>query len=331
MKHDIGEQVGGAIKNVVTKMIKYMSVIAIFLVLAIVAFTSLGAEFSLSGFLKSGFGVPSVLLAIGTIFLYELWLKNGQAYAKTEEDYRECIKEFQLKSKGISVDRMQLFIDAEKQRRYKVEEKRILKEIENIDKMLEKKKMSKAGRKRLLLKRQRLEDHVIVVKMPYKVSEEIDGLRYSIKEDKKREYSPKDTNRFVLSQRIRKYLMTFFFSFFSINVIVMGAINNQWLQTIIALLAAIVAVVMAVVTGYLAGYRSIATIAFGVYSTANDFIDKAIYWCTKEGFSLYYAEDEEEKTFARTISMIPYIVDEPDDYYRPELYEVFGRPEVIIE
>lgn len=331
MKKDFSERLGNGVKNVLTRLIKNVSIIAIFLVLIIVIFTSLGAEFSLGAFFTSSLGVESVLLSIGTVVLYELWLRNGETNGRAEKDYQDCIELFQSKSKNISPERMQMFIEAEKQRRYKVEEKRIMKELENVNKQLEKKTLSKAARKFLEKKKQRLEDHVIVVDMPYKVSEEIEGLRFAVKDNNKREYKPSATRRYLAGRRVKKYATTIFFAMFSVNVIVMGAINGRWLDTVLALIVAVVCITMAVVGGFTSGYRAITITSFGVYQTANEFIDKAVSWCTKNGFSLYYAEDEEEKSFKKTEELIPYLVDEPDDYYRPTIEEVFGRPEVIIE
>lgn len=331
MKKPFTDKVSEGVKNVVTRLIKNVSIIAIFLVLAIVVFTSLGAEFSIEGFLTSGFGVSSVLLSVGSLLLYELWLKNGQANGREEADYKECIEKFQKTSKNISPERMQMFIEAERQRRYKVEEKRITKEIENIDRQLQNKNLSKVARKVLERKKQKLIDHVIIIDMPYQVSEEIDGLRYAVKDEKKKEYKPNATKKFLSLERSKKYVLSIFFSIFSINLIIMGTINGNWLDCLLSVLMAIVCITISVVSGFTIGFKSITISNYGVYQTANDFIEKAVSWCTKNGFSLYYAEDEEEKSFKKTEELIPYLVDEPDDYYRPTIEEVFGRPEVIIE
>lgn len=69
MKKDFSERLGNGVKNVLTRLIKNVSIIAIFLVLIIVIFTSLGAEFSLGAFFTSSLGVESVLLSIGTVVL----------------------------------------------------------------------------------------------------------------------------------------------------------------------------------------------------------------------------------------------------------------------
>ena len=331
MKKDFSTKVSNSVKNVLTRLIKNVSIIAIFIILLLVIFLSLGAEFSLKGFFTSSLGVQSVLLSVGTVVLYELWLRNGETNGKAEQDYIDTIEHFQKVSKNISPERMQLFIEAEKQRRYKVEEKRIMKEIENIDKQLEKTTLSKAARKHLLSKRQNLEDHVIIVDMPYKVSEEIEGLRFAVKDTHKREYKPSATRRYLGGRRAVKYTTTIFFALFSVNVIVMGGISGTWLNTLLALAVAIVCIIMAVVGGFTSGYKSITVVSFGVYQTANEFIDKAVNWCTKQGYSLYYAEGEEEKEFQKTLVSIPYLIDEPDDLYRPTITEVFGMPEVIIE
>lgn len=331
MKKDFSTKTGDVVKNVLTRLIKNVSIIAIVIILLLVIFLSLGAKFSLKAFFTSSLAVESVLLSAGTVILYELWLRNGETNGKAEQDYIDTTEHFQKISKNISPEKMQGFIEVEKQRRYKVEEKRIMKEIENIDKQLEKTALSKAARKHLLVKRQKLEDHVIVVDMPYKVSEEIEGLRFAIKDSHKREYKPNATKRYLGGRRAKKYVTTILFALFSVNVIVMGGINGSWLDTLLALAVAIVCIIMAVVGGFTSGYKSITVVSFGVYQTANEFIDKAVNWCTKQGYSLYYAEGEEEKEFQKTLVSAPYLIEEPDDLYRPTITEVFGMPEVIIE
>ena len=331
MKKPFTDRVSDGVKNVVTRLIRNVSIIAIFLVLAIVMFTSLGAEFSLEGFLTSGFGVSSVLLSVGSIMLYELWLKNGQANGKEEQDYKDCIEEFQKKSKNISPERMQQFIEAERERRYKVEEKRISKEIENIDRQLQKKTLSDLARKMLQKKKQRLEDHVIEIDMPYQIAEEIDSLRYAVKDEKKREYKPNATKRYLSFHRGKKYFMTILFSMFSINLIVMGSINGNWMNCLLSLLFAVVCITIAVISGFNIGYRSITVSNYGVYQTANDFIEKAINYCTTEGMSLYYVDAEEDLKYQKELALVPYLVDEPEDYFRPSVTDVFGKPEVIVE
>lgn len=331
MKKDWSQRVGDGVKNVVTRLIKNISIVAIFLVLAVVILTSLGAEFSVKGLLTSGFGVSSVLLTIGNLLLYELWLKNGQNNGKDEQEYKDCLNDFEGKSKNIHPDRMQNFIEYEKQRRYEVEEKKIQKEIELLDRKLSKGNLSKRARFYLLKRKQRLQDHAITVDMPYKVSEEFDALRYSIKDDKKKEYKPNDTRIYLRKQRASKYTTTTFFAVFSINLIVMGGLNGAWMEALFSFLVAVVTIVISITTGFSNGYTSITVSNFGVYKTANDFIDKAISWCTMNGFSLYYLDDEEKKKEIKFRDFVPYVIEEPEDYYRPSITEAFGKQEVIIE
>ena len=331
MKKDPYSKMGDTVKNVLTQLIKNISIVAIFILLFLVVFASLGAEFSLEGFFKSSLGVQSVLLGVGTIILYELWCRNGETNGKSEQDYIDTVKSFQELSKNINPEKMQLFIEAEKQRRYKVEEKQIIKDIENIDKQLEKKTLSKMARRYLLRKRQKLEDHVIVVDMPYKVSEEIEGLRVAIKDPYKKEYKPNAMRYYLGKRRVKKYFSTVFFAVFSVNVIIMGGIKGTWLDVILALAIAVCSIMMAVVGGFVSGYRSITIFSFGVYQTANEFINKAISWCTKEGYSLYYEDGEKEESDQNLLNFIPELIDEPEDLYRPTISEVFGIPEVIIE
>ena len=331
MKKDIVGEATQVVKSIIVRIIKSISIIAIFLLLAMVIFTSMGAEFSLKAFLTSGFGVSSILLSIGSIFLYELWLRNGQNSGREEKDYIGVTEEFQKKSKNMSPDHMQMFIEAEKQRRYEVEEKKILKEIEHIDQVLKKTNLSERARKKLSKRRQTLVDHVIIVKMPYRVSEEIESLRYSLGDDKKKEYKPSDIKNYLRFHRASKYFLTTFLAMFSVNLIIMGGLTGNWWNVLLTFFVAVIVIIISVVTGFSNGYHSMAITAVGVYKTGNEFIDKAVNWCTKKGFSLYYAEEKKEKSYQKTKFLIPYLVDEPDDYYRPTLVEVFGRPEVIIE
>ena len=331
MKKDWSQRMGDGVKNVVTRLIKNISIVAIFLVLAVVILTSLGAEFSVKGLLTSGFGVSSVLLTIGNLLLYELWLKNGQNNGKDEQDYKDCLADFESKSKNIHSDRMQNFIEYERERRYAVEEKKIQKELDLLERKLSKQNLSPRAKKYLLKRKQMLQDSVIIVDMPYKVSEELDALRYSVKDERKREYKPNDTRLYLRKQRLTKYSTTTFFAVFSINLIVMGGLNGAWMEALFSFLVAVVTIIISITTGFSNGYTSITVSNYGVYKTANDFIDKAVSWCTSKGFSLYYLDDEEQTKVINFMDLVPYLIDEPDDYYRPKITDVFGKAEVIVE
>lgn len=331
MKKNWSQRSGDVIKNVVTRLVKNISIVAIFLVLAVVILTSLGAEFSLAALLTGGFGVSSVLLTIGNLLLYELWLKNGQANGKEEQDYKDCLSDFETKSKNISPDKMQQFIEYEKQRRYEVEEKKITKELENIERKLSRSELSPLARKHLLKRKQHLQDHLITVDMPYKIAEELDALRYSMRDETKKEYKPNDTKIYLRKHRAAKYTMSAFFAMFSINLIVMGTINGNWLETLFSVIVAIVTITISITSGFSNGYNSITISNYGVYKTANDFIDKAVSWATKNGFSIYYSDEYENKEVQFFYQNVPYLVNEPDDYFRPIITEVFGKPEVVVE
>ena len=60
MKKDFSTRASDAVKNVLTRLIKNVSIIAIFIILILVVFVSLGAEFSLEAFFTSSLGVESV-------------------------------------------------------------------------------------------------------------------------------------------------------------------------------------------------------------------------------------------------------------------------------
>jgi len=327
----IDQRAGEGIKNILNKMIQNVSVFAIFIILGVVTLTYAGAEFNLAGIISGGIGVSSLLLTIGNIILYELWMKNGQTNGREEEEYKQVIKDFEEKSKNIASKSMQDFIVWEEARRYDVEERKIASEIAKIDEKLLKENLSQKTKTRLILHKQNLQEQEIKVDMPYKVSEEFDELRYSIKEAKHKEYKPNDTNKFIKRNRIQKYTLSAIFTMFSINLIVMeGSITNNWWGVLLAVVLSAIVLMIAIVTGFSNGYSSIMGSSLGVYKTANDFIDKANAWCKAKNISLYFVE----KTYVFSVNaldrFIPEDLEMPEDEYKPTLRESFGRQEVII-
>lgn len=331
-KKPLDQRAQEGIKNVVAKMIQNISVIAIFIAIGVVTLAYSGAEFNIKGLITGGIAVSSVLLMISNIVIYELWMRNGQENGRKEQEYVDTVAEFESKSKNIRSGTMQEFIVWEEARRYDVEKRKIEAEIDKLTKRLEKKDLSEKARSNIVIKRQKLQDHIIEIDMPYKVAEEFDELRYSVKDVKSKEYKPNDTRRFLKKNRIQKYVLTATFTIFSINLIIMGEMTKDWWSVVLAVALAIIVLIIAIVAGFSNGYSSIMVSNLGVYKTANDFIDKAIGWCERKNISLYYKEETYEfSVYALDKNFDASYIDIPEDYYKPTLEEIFGRPEVIIE
>ena len=284
-----------AAKNVLSSLIRNISFIAIFIVLIIVTVAALGATFDLAGALAVGLGVASVLLLIGSIILYELWLRNGQEEGKQEEEFIKARDHFLEQSKNIHNQTLQDFIEWEKARRYNVEKYKLDKAIENIDEHIAKCSDETQGKRKrkLLAKRQILIDHVIEVDMPYILAEEFDELKYSVNDTKVKEYKPNDAKVTLIGKRLKKYAASTVFSLFSVNLIFLASITFTW-QVLFVVLMAIVSIIIAIVTGFSTGYNLIMKNSLGIYNTANDFIDKAKTWCDIKQISLYYKEKEKK-------------------------------------
>lgn len=332
-KKPFDQRAQDGIKNVVAKMIQNISIIAIFIAIGVVTLAYSGAEFNdISAAITGGFAVSSGLLMISNIVIYELWMRNGQENGRKEQDYIDTVAEFESKSKNIHSGTMQEFIVWEEARRYDVEKRKLEAAIKKLTDKLAQKDLSDKARTNIIIKRQRLQDHIIEIDMPYKVAEEFDELRYSIKDVKSKEYKPNDTRRFLKKNRIKKYILTATFTIFSINLIVMGTTTKSGWGVVLAVALATVALIISIVTGFSNGYSSIMVSNLGVYKTANDFINKAIGWCERKNISLYYKEETYEfSVYALDKTFNASNVDLPEDYYRPTLEESFGRQEVIIE
>lgn len=325
------KKVETGIKNTLSKMIKNISIMAIFMILIIVTIAALGAQFNLSGALQVGLGVASVLLLIGSLLLYELWLRNGQDNGREQEEFKEALKLFLTNSKNIHNETMQNFIEWEKARRYDVEKRKIEDEISRLEEKSKKKDLSEKARANLIIRIQNLKDFVIEVDMPYTLAEEFDQLKYSVLDIKAKEYKPNDARKALKKNRIQKYSISTVFTLFSVNIIVMVGITPSW-QVLFIFLMALVTITISVVMGFSNGFTLIMRNTLGIYNTANDFIEKAKDWCHRKNISLYYKEETYEfSVYALDKNFDASNVDLPEDYYRPTLEESFGRQEVIIE
>lgn len=319
------------IKNTVTRLIKNISIVAIFIVLGIVTIASLGAKFDISGALTVGLGVASVLLLVGSLLLYELWLKNGQENGKEQQEFQDALELFIKQSKNIHNSTMQDFIEWEKARRYDVEKHKIETEIERLEERLKRKDLSEKGRTNLILKIQNLKYYVIEVDMPYSIAEELDEMKYSVNDVEAKEYKPNSARKALKRNRLQKYIMSTIFTLFSINIIAMAGIESNGWQVLFTFLMAVVTVTLSIVIGFLNGYNIIMRNTLGMYNTANDFIDKALGWCKGKGISLYYTETKSDFSIFALDHINEEEIDDPEDYYKPNLEEAFGRQEVIVE
>lgn len=293
MSKPIDQKVQGVVKSAIQKVILNISIIAIFIALGVVALAYAGLDFDLATGIVWKVAVPSVILSISNIILYELWLRNGAESARSEKEYQDLQSTYNKKSKNLNEDIMQEFLDAEEERRYKVEEKRLEQLIERTEKLIStaNKKFRLKYLNKKLQKLIKLKDN-IVIKLPYTRSEQFDELRYTIKDNKFKEYKPNDTQIYLRKQRSKKYMFTLTFTLFGINIISITASASNWLVALFMTILAAVMLLMSLVMGFSAGYTSINVYSAGIYKTALSFIDKAQAYCLKYNKTLYYNTEE---------------------------------------
>ena len=312
------------LKNAVQKIIANISIIAIFIALGIIAMSYAGLTFDITIQIVASVAVPSIILAISSIIIYELWVRSGIENARSEQEYVDLQITYQEKSKNLDNAVMQEFIDAEKERRYKVEEKRLSDEIEKLEsviKALENSLPEKTNKKdswttkitklRLKLSRKRLKDleqkkDSIHINMPYTYSEQFDELRYNTADYKFREYKPSDTATFMRKKRRRKYIWTITLTIVGINLINPHIGGQNWFIALFMTCIAAISLLISLFGGFSNGYNSIAIYNTGVYKTAIDFIGKAKAYCDKYGKQLYVIKDQ---------------VPEIPDNIKPEVHE----------
>lgn len=316
------------LKTVLTKLIRNISIIAIGLALVLVFLAYAGIRINdFEAILQWKGAVASVALIIANIVLYELWLNNGREDGRVEEHYKTTIETYDHKSKDLDNSVMQQFIDWETKRREKVEENQKNKLLTAIQAIIDNPKTTEKERKKLIKKRDKLEKREIHVDMPYYTAEEFDKLRYSTRDINPKEYKPGDTKKLLTKKRSSKYTMVIIFSLISFNLLGIG-FTGDWLGAVIMTIIALVSLLMSIVSGFSLGYRAITITDYGVYRTANEFIDKAKAWATQKKVSLYRKEPE---------FIFPVDALDQEDYYCPTIEEAFAedvpkqKTEIIIE
>lgn len=296
------------LKTTLQKLIANISIIAIFVALGIIALCYAGLSFDITIKLAASVAVPSIILCISSLILYELWCKNGINNAKTEDDYIQLVTKYKAAAKHLNTEVMQEFIDAEKERRYQVEHNRLTAEIEKTEATITSLELSltdatvpkwtqkftamrlKYNRKHL--KRLNHKRDTIVVDMPYLYAEQFDELQYNSDDYKFKEYKPSDAAKFIRKKRGSKYMWTITLTIVGLNIISISVGGSNWLVAFFLTLIAAISLLFSVITGYTTGYNSVAVYNVGIYETALLFIDKALAYCLKYHKQLYFEVKE---------------------------------------
>lgn len=286
-----------------------------------------GLQFDITIEIVATVAVPSVILCISSLVLYELWAKNGISNAKVEPEYIELTAKYKAAAAHLNSETMQEFIVAEKQRRYNVEYERLTNEInkteltisalsheENVSNWTKKinkvrLKLNKKRYNKLCTKRD-----TIVIDMPYTYAEQFDELQYNAADYKFKEYKPGDAAKFMSKKRGSKYVWTITLTLVGLNVISPTIGGQHWLIAMFMTLLAAISLLISIVTGYSTGYNSVAVYNTGIYETALLFIDKAKAYCIKYNRELYYKVEA--------------VNDIPDEVKKPE--ETSGKIDMSI-
>lgn len=312
------------IKNALTSIIKHVSIIAFFVAASIILLLYLGPEINLNSEVIFSLAVPSVVLALSAIILYNLWVTNGQQNASSEDEYITLLTNYDVKSESLHYPTMQEFLEYEVKRRYNVAYTRLTRLIEREESLLEKlnsvtdrtysdKLRIKFTNKRIV-RYTKQRDYIKIV-LPYDNAEEFDYLRYNTQDNVYKEYSPNDTKKHLRSVKLKKYIKTSTFTLVSFNILsIGGTMGNVWVAIIMTSLA-LVTLLTSVVTGFSAGYKNIKVISTGVYKTAISYIDQAVAFCQREQKDLYYKGTTQFKKYE------PYIQDSIEPLDGSELYQ----------
>lgn len=260
-----------------------------------------GLSFTISLSIVISIAVPSIILAICSLIIYELWLQRGENDARTEQEYTDLVENYSTKSANIIDESMQEFLDAEKQRRYDVEENRLQNEIDRLDKIITALSNSQFDKKstifinkirikhckKLLAKYHRQKDHIII-DMPYHYSEQFSQLRYSATALSVKEYKPNDTKHYIRGKRLGKYTATLITTVVGFNLFspVIGG-QNIFIALFMTILAS-ATLFLSICRGYSHGYTAISVSSTGVYNTALMFINKAEAYCQNKNIPLYF-------------------------------------------
>ena len=134
----------------------------------------------------------------------------------------------------------------------------------------------------------------IDISLPFSRSEQFDELRYTIKDNKFKEYKPNDTQIYLAKQRLKKYTTAISFTLIGINIISVSVSSSNWLVALFMTAIAAISLIAALIAGFNVGYTSVSVYNTGVYKTAINFIDKAQAYCLKYNKSLYYVAKEQK-------------------------------------
>lgn len=313
------------IKSALTGLVKYISIIAIFVALGIIILLYAGPEIKLTTGIVFRLAVPSIILSISVVIIYELWIVNGRRSAYDEKEYKDLLKEYNIKSENLHYPTAQEFLDNEYERRYKVEFDRLTRRLQRENELLPKiLALFDKSTKRKPTLRDRYERWeckrniriltrelgTIRISLPYEKSEEFDYLRYNIQDVIYKEYAPEDVKKHLNHARRKKYVNTFTFTLVGLNILsIGGSMGNIWVAIIMSSLAAIT-LILTVVQGFSTGYHNISVISTGVYKTANSFLDQAVAYCKRNNKDLYYKGVTEFRTVTPKIvepEVVPFI------------------------
>lgn len=312
------------IKTTIQKLISKISIFAVFAALIIVGISYAGLTFSITLNVVVSVAIPSIILALSCIILYELWIKTGRDDARSEKEYTDLLAEYQKSSANLNEEVMQEFIEAEKQRRYNVEYNKLTHEIDRITKiitMLEGlDKRSKLEDIRLSINKRRMVKltkarECIIIDMPYTYSEQFDQLRYAADESKLKEYKPSDTAVYLSRRRANKYTTILTTTIIGLNIVSPAIGGQNWFIALFMTLLSAIALISSLISGFSTGYNSIAVSSTGVYKTALNFISKAEAYCVKYKKQLRYGVIEE-------ISDIPEEINKVEGAEQPQVEEV---------
>ena len=135
---NIETTINNKLRDALNTMIRNISAIAIFISVAVVLVLYLGPEITLTSALIFRLAVPSIIVAISTTMLYELWIQNGRRTAYEEQDYIDLLKNYAKKSDGLYYPNVQAFLDYEEKRRFTVAEERLTNMIDRDISLIEK-------------------------------------------------------------------------------------------------------------------------------------------------------------------------------------------------
>ena len=285
------------VKNAVNKMIKNISVIAVFVSLGIIALLYIGPDIQFTSEVVFRLAVPSFVLAISVTIIYELWVTNGRRTGREEQEYIDLLAKYAVKSDKLHYPTMQDFLDYERDRRYDVEYDRLTRMLEREQSLLDKLKNTEIKKKfdnfRIYLCEKRIRKitrarDTIKIKMPYEKSEEFDYLRYNVNDVIYKEYRPGDAKAHMAKRRAKRHSLAITFVLVGLNILsIGGSMGNLWVALIMTVLAAF-SIMFAIVTGFSDGYNNIKVVSTGVYKTAVSFCDQAVAYCIREDKDLYY-------------------------------------------